>query len=201
MLWSLFYKTLSLSIFFAVLPAYCQLFSVGVKGGVPLTDAYSKGSYGIAFTTPDARRYIVGPTAELHLPFHFSVEADALYRRNGFDYGVSAIAVTNKITVNDWQISFLGKYEPGTGPIRPFVDAGIAYRHVSLSYRTPFGPTDADNPSTAGFTIGGGIELKLLFFRLYPEIRYTRWPTSPFAATSAVSSEANQADFLVGLTF
>lgn len=188
-------------ILFAALPAYSQLLSVGVKGGVPLTDAYSKGASGIAFTIPYDRHYIIGPTAEIHLPFHLSLEGDALYRRNGFDYGVAAIPTTNTIAISDWQISFLGKYEAGSGPIRPFIDAGIAYRHVSLSYRTPFGPENANNPNTAGFTIGGGITLKPLFFRLSPEIRYTHWPTSPFGSTPWVSSQTNQVDFLLGFTF
>lgn len=183
------------------LPANAQFFSLGVKAGVPLTDAYSDGTSNTAFTKAYNRRYIVGPTAEVHLPFHLSLEGDALYRRNGFDYGVPAIRGTNKIAINDWQLSFLGKYEAGSGPIRPFIDAGVTYRHISLSYSTPFGPTDADNPNSGGFTIGGGITLKLLFVRLSPEIRYTHWPTSPFEVTRAVSSGTNQTDFLVGFTF
>lgn len=94
--------------------------------------------------------------------------------------------------VNDWQFPFLGKYEFHGGPIRPFVDAGFTFRHVS----------DATNPSTGGVTVGGGITVKLLSLRLSPEIRDTHWPTPAFDLGSGVlKSTSNQVDFLVGFSF
>jgi opacity protein-like surface antigen len=182
-----------------VLPASSQIFSVGVKGGIPMTDAYSTGQSGSARAFSYDRRYIVGPTAEIHLPFHLSFEVDALYRRNGFQYesffrGFSSI----RTSVNDWQFPFLGKYEFGFGPFKPFVDAGVVYRHVTASSF----PVSIENPNSAGFTVGGGITLKLLFLRLSPEIRYSYWPSRPYTYSGPVVwSSQNQADFLVGLTF
>jgi hypothetical protein len=68
-------------IFLAGAPlALGQPFSFGVKGGVPPTDflsATNSGGLGYFTTT---NRYIVGPEAELRLPFGFGVEFDALYR-------------------------------------------------------------------------------------------------------------------------
>jgi hypothetical protein len=68
-------------------PAFPQLISVGVKGGVPLTDPWQV--FGAGSLRPQmsygVRRYVVGPTAEVHLPLHLSFEVDALYRRTGFD--------------------------------------------------------------------------------------------------------------------
>lgn len=181
-----------------VLPASSQIFSVGVKGGIPITDAFSPGQGGDGATASSIdRRYIVGPTAEVHLPFHLSFEVDALYRRNGFRY--EGLFFDIRTGVNDWQFPLLGKYELGFGPFKPFVDAGVAYRHVTASNSTP----PINNPNSAGFTAGGGITLKLLFLRLSPEIRYSYWPSPPYDPdrSQAVRSSHNQADFLLGLTF
>ncbi len=134
-------------------------------------------------------------------PFICPLKGTRCIVATGFDYGVARIPATNTIAINDWQISLLAKYEAGSGPIRPFIDAGFAYRHVSLSYRMPFGPVNADNPNTAGFTMGAGITLKPLFFRISPKIRYAHWPTSPFESSPWASGQANQVDFLLGLTF
>src|SRR3954468_955496 len=72
--------------------------SVGVKGGVPLTDAFADRSvrqvigtipnpFGPAQTlsqtirfSTGSRSFVLGPTLELRMPFGLAVEADALYR-------------------------------------------------------------------------------------------------------------------------
>jgi len=118
---------------FVTTPAYAQLFSFGVKGGVPLTDAFSHVSLADQPVFPQSasgynRRYVIGPTAELHFPLHFSFEVDALYRRNGFEYttyqyffypvGPTYTAVVNyfsRATINDWQVPLLAKYELRAG--------------------------------------------------------------------------------------
>jgi hypothetical protein len=61
--------------------AFCQLFSVGVKAGVPLGDAYSS----IPNNISEARRYLLGPTVEVHLHLRFSVQLDAIDKRSGLD--------------------------------------------------------------------------------------------------------------------
>ncbi len=167
-----------------------------------MTNAYSTG--GVTLAVPYDRRYIIGPTAEIHLPLHLSFEVDALYRRNGFDYtfrsfGGIVPGSTVRATIDDWQIPFLAKYEMGFGPLRPFVDAGVVYRHVT-NVKYDFIST---NPNTTGFTVGGGVTLKLLMIRLSPEIRYSHWPTRPILdhVSGLVVSASNQADFLLGLTF
>ena len=176
--------------------ADAQFFSIGIKGGVPLTDAYQSVRTGNFSATAYDRRYIIGPMAEVHLPFHLGVEVDALYRRNGLQASsLRPFAVAVSIVhINDWQFPILGKWEPGSGPIRPFVDAGVTYRHISSILSPVLGPSD---PNTAGVTFGGGVELKLLILRISPEIRYTHWGSRAFPAIG----NTNQADFLVGLTF
>jgi len=52
-------------------------FSAGVKVGAPINDMSSRSSlYGPATQS----RWTGGPTVEFHLPAHFSIEFDALYR-------------------------------------------------------------------------------------------------------------------------
>jgi hypothetical protein len=184
-------------------PAWSQVVSFGVKAGVPLTTAYSTTQDGYASATAYDRSYIIGPTAEVHLPFHLSFEVDALYRRSGFDVAGSFPNATltgytsfdDRSRVNDWQFPVLAKYELKFGPLRPFADGGFVYRRVTGG--------SPDNGTTIGAAVGGGVTIKLLFLRLSPEIRYTHWPTRPFVNgyNGLVTSTANQADLLLGVSF
>ena len=185
----------------SVIPGYSQLLSFGVKGGVPLTDPLESRP-GRGFTEHGRHPYVFGATGELHLPFGFSVEVDALYRRLSYDSftegSLISPAAQFATTGSDWQFPILAKYRFKQRPfLRPFVDGGVTYRHVSFS-RLSIG-----NPNTAGVSVGGGIEFKFLFLRLSPEIRYTYFPTEAFgtAIFYNIGTTSNQADFLVGLTF
>lgn len=204
------------SILFLAVSAHGQIVSVGVKAGVPASTAFQDNPYGSY-----VRRYIIGPTAEVHLPFHLAFEVDALYRRSGYDTGGTTFAFggppsppvqfVERAYVNDWQVPFLAKWEPGHGPIRPFVDAGVTYRHLSgqstvtyfsVSSSSSQAGTATTSPNMLGGTIGGGVTLKLFLLRVSPEIRYTHWASQPFIATFLPPrTNANQVDFLVGFTF
>lgn len=193
---------------FAAVPVFAQLFSVGVKAGVPLGDAYPE--------SPDvsqAKRYLVGATAEVHLPFRFSVELDAIYKRTGFATPNEILLIPDEtikyqVKANQWEFPLLGKYELTGGVLRPFVDAGPVLRNLSNLQGVAIfntlsggaisssGPFLLSNRNTAGFAVGGGVTFKLLHLRLSPEIRYTRW-----ANQSLDGSANNQADVMVGFTF
>ncbi|MBV9157319.1 MAG: hypothetical protein JO097_13730 [Acidobacteriaceae bacterium] len=197
--------------------ASAQIFSFGIKAGLPLADAYQMNFSGVY-----QRRYTIGPTAELHLPLHLSFEVDALYRRSGwgstfsgFPFGpppYGPVEIVTRSRIDDWEIPFLAKWAPGVGPIRPFIDAGVSYRHLSgfssaeffapIGSPSPIGGSGVGNPNAAGATVGGGLTLKLLVIRISPEIRYTHWGSTTFVGLyNAINTSANQADFLVGLTF
>jgi hypothetical protein len=141
------------------------------------------------------QRFTVGPTAELHFPFHLSFEVDALWRQSSLYQNGANINLVNA-SVHDWQVPFLAKYELHFGPVHPFLDGGVVYRHVSATSGAA-----PDNPNSSGVSFGGGVTLKLGPFRLSPEVRYTRWPSPPAYNISSAQSTANQADLLVGLTF
>lgn len=196
--------------------ASSQILSFGITGGIPITDAFpnDSGAY--------ERRYIIGPTAEIHLPLHFSFEVDALYRRSGYSSTFSTYAfggppfppveVVERSTLNDWQIPFLAKWTAGSWVLKPFVDGGVTYRHLSgqSTAQTSSGGTSAGvisgpailNPNTAGIAAGAGLTVKLLVLRVSPEIRYTHWvSTSSAGVFLPTPTNANQADVLVGITF
>ena len=191
-----------------------QPVSFGLKGGLPLTNFIDTVSGSHSAVRAVTNRYIVGPTVELRLPFGLGVEFDALYRH--FNYNSSASLADTffslRATGSDWEFPLLLKKRFGAGPIHPFVDAGVSFnkisglsRTVSILRSTGVVPSELQNDFTAGFTIGGGIELKLLLLKITPEIRYTRWGNEQFRgvfpAGGILTSNQNQAEFLVGFTF
>jgi hypothetical protein len=179
--------------------AHSQIFSFGVKAGVPLTTVYSPQQIPDGGSNASEQRFTIGPTAEVHLPFHLSLEVDALWRQSSFSAIGAHLPVVLNSSVNDWQIPLLAKYEMLSGPVRPFIDGGVVFRHVSTNSSSVLPPT---NPNTAGISVGGGLTLKLLHLRLSPEIRYTNWPTPAFSsAYTPVVSKSNQVDLLVGITW
>ncbi|HEV2444695.1 MAG TPA: hypothetical protein VGS58_02180, partial [Candidatus Sulfopaludibacter sp.] len=64
--------------------SYGQHITIGVKSGIPLTDAFSDqtthGVDTIAHSFSASKDFVIGPVIELGLPLGFAVEADALYR-------------------------------------------------------------------------------------------------------------------------
>lgn len=172
--------------------AVAQPVSFGIRGGVPLTDAFN-----ISNPTPstypllsESKEYAIGPMVEVHLPFGLSVEGDALYRPLSYDQTLVS-GVTSTSSFASWEFPVIGKYRFLHTPlIKPYIAAGPSFRHVSASYF-----------SSAGFILGGGVEIKVSRLRIEPEIRYYRWGgyTSPLALYPP--TQLNQAEFLVGITF
>ncbi len=198
--------------------SFAQIFSIGVKAGVPLTDFVdaAKGDHSAYFT--NTKRYTVGPTVEFHLPARFSFEIDALYKRIGFD-GQSVSAGSSTLTGtrgNSWEFPALVKFELFPGPVRPFVDAGAAIRHISgikqvrqIVSAGTFSSVESTNPpelnknTDVGLAFGAGIALKLGRVRISPELRYTRWGGENLRdpVNALLHTHRNQGDFLIGFTF
>lgn len=53
---------------------------IGVKGGVPLNDAFVVRATNPVDYIADTHRYTLGPYVELRLPAGFGIELDALYK-------------------------------------------------------------------------------------------------------------------------
>ena len=178
-----------------------RIFSLGIKGGVPLTDAFSdhtsSGVDTVTRTFSDSKNYVIGPSIELNLPFGFSAEADALYRplNLGIDLTVVPQPLRRSVTdINAWEFPILGKYHFLHTPIlKPYVEAGPIFRHVG---------SRGSQLSNSGFALGGGIDLKLLLVRITPELRFSRWGgDSDIPNLIAAPSQLNQAEFLIGISF
>jgi len=185
-------------IFLAGAPlALAQPFTFGVKGGVPLTDflsATSTGNLGYFTTT---NRYIVGPTAELRLPFGLGVEFDALYRHLNYSNTANAVDVliNSSTTSGAWEFPLLAKYRFPSKLVRPYVEAGFAWNTLSGLTQTitqtviptsvtttssTSSPAELRHNTVSGFVAGVGIDIHVLFLHISPEIRYTRWNAQHF---------------------
>lgn len=181
--------------------------SIGVKGGVALTDAFENNtfSYPNTLTPPvvihnysPSKDYIVGPFVEVRLPFGLGVEADALYRPLHFATTdeVNNVPVTPYLErSNSWEFPILAKYRLKLPIARPYVDAGPSFRTT--------GALTSYYLSNHGFTAGVGVDIKALLLHVSPEIRYTRWgaDTKLPGATAPVYSNVNQVELLVGIAF
>jgi len=204
--------------------AWTQPFSFGVKGGVPLTDFLSVAESGglenpseFVKYSSTTNRYIIGPTAELRLPFGLSIEADALYRHLNYQMsGAQAnILQTSQTTAGSWEFPVLLKYRFPSKIVRPYVSGGFAFDTLSglsqtltetiipsqATTTTSTGsPPELQHSTTAGFVLGGGLDIHL-FLHFSPEIRYTRWGSAQFSVADLIHSNQNQAEFLLGITF
>ena len=199
---------------------FAQPVSFGVEGGVPITDAFDTFRGNTASYATNTHRYLVGPAFQVHLPLRLTVEVDALYKRLGYQFNaVTPTATTFAATVaNSWEFPLLVKYEILPGPIRPFVDIGISFRHISgvkeirqvvstttgaVGVTTLTNPPEFNKATDEGLVFGGGVAFKLGPVRIGPEIRYTRWGSENFEdpVGSLLHTNKNQGDFLIGILF
>ncbi|MEO8100401.1 MAG: porin family protein [Acidobacteriota bacterium] len=193
-----------------------DVISIGVKGGIPITDAVDTARGNNAGYTTNTKRYLVGPTVEFHLPLRFSIEFDAIYKRLGYQYDATGPYVYSKTVANTWEFPALVKFEILPGPVRPFVDAGVSFRNLSgvkQIRQTISGVTfnrvelnsaaEFNKRNDVGGTAGFGVAFKLGPVRISPEVRYTRWGSETLRdpINALLRTNRNQGDFLIGLTF
>jgi len=204
--------------------ALAQPFSAGLKLGVPLTDFLNTAESGSLSYSSVPNRYIIGVEGELRLPFGLGVELDVLYRHLNYSStasvpnpltGVPTVTTTGT-TSNDWEFPLVAKYKFKAPLVRPYVEAGVAWdtlQGLTQGVKTAVGgivgsssstssPPELANSTTRGFVLGGGIDIHALLIHISPEIRYTRWGAKQFFQVNGLlSSNQNQAEFLVGVTF
>lgn len=162
--------------------------SVGVRGGVPPGDAFESARSG-NFTLRGHNRFIIGPTIELRLPMGLGVSFDVLYRRYAFESeGTSQSAA-------QWEFPLMVRYFFPTPVVRPFLAAGPTFNKLT-------GVTSIRS-STVGFGFGGGLDIKIPFFHVTPEVRFSRIFQENRAgpSLSRLTQNQNRVDVLVGFTF
>ena len=205
-------------LFFALaIPAAGQQLAVGVKGGVPLLDAFElNASLPFFRYTFNTKRYTVGPSVDVALPFKLRFEANALYTRLDYDSTVMGIdTFTRSATrANAWEFPLLLKKEISVARVQPFADVGYALRHVTgtshiVNIVFPAFITDRtiNSPElvhgwTNGFVVGGGLAFQSGPLKFSPEVRYTRWADPNFRSVNrSFQSNLNEADFLLGIAW
>ena len=195
-----------------------QSVSAGFKLGAPLTEPYT---YLPNFSTFTQGRWTGGPTVELHLPYRFSLELDALYRNShsSFSYPFSlgpnsnAYVTSSTQKTNAWDFPLLLKYRFRVAMLHPFISGGYQWTRQSndgISSYTCTGPQGSCKPADYPFptpsggrfqnvfvrhgpAAGAGLDFKTRYVTISPELRFTR-PTN---------SGRNDNNFtaLVGFTF
>jgi Outer membrane protein beta-barrel domain len=192
-----------------------QRLSYGVTGGVSTIKPTQAGD------DDESRRYVVGATFEVSLWHGFAVEADFLYRHNGFSDQLTFVP-GNFSGLNSFPVSYIDRTRldvfelPVAGKyyffrdrkVQPFVLTGYSFRkalsHVDSSN------TNSDNgivstlkshssywtQSDIGASVGAGLRWRVGRAAVSPQFRYTFWGATPDEALSK-----NQADFLIGITF
>lgn len=159
---------------------------VGIKGGWAPTDVAKSNSPLINLQS--SSNYIVGPVAELRIPFGFALEVDGLYHHA--DYGgrtTSGGPAYGK--VSSWEIPYMAKFRLPIPLLKPFLLAGGSYRTFTNSQA---------KASNNGFVTGLGLELRVSRFRASAEGRYIRWGESPHGL---VVFPQDQTEILFGITF
>lgn len=194
------YKTFLLTLV-VTSAASAELFSLGAKIGAPLGDAYRIATASNRSLASGATQYTVGVMAELHLPLGFGVEGDILYNRFNFSTEnlVNSLAKSNS---NSFEFPILVKYRLiNLGPVRPFIGAGPTFRSIQSVLR--YDPRKTNDSLGSGVVFAGGIEIKVLFLRIAPELRYTHWGSQSFldGANVLIQGKQSQGQFLVGITF
>jgi hypothetical protein len=188
-----------------------QSVSIGlIGGGRPLDTVSSPAS-------DESKRYAIGPTIDIGLPFGLGFEVDALYSRQGFVASNSSSLGSTTISqhANAWEFPLLLKYTTPFPIVKPFLEVGYAPRHISGTLDTfgsflssPTGQMTAFNNhsdvayTSHGLVLGGGVAINAGRVRIAPQIRYTRWNSSAFGFNfgdgPSFSATQNQVDILVG---
>src|SRR5579872_4430580 len=176
---------LSLALFLLSIPCLSQPVTVGIKGAARLTSNL-EGDAG-----SESKFYLVGPAIEVALPYHFALEAGALYSRFGYSsttYGLLGEQYTERVRANSWEFPLLAKYRFTGTRGRPFLAIGYAPRiararfddsgfNVSFntSLRSPFSSSYGASFDTGHAVVAGaGLVFQKGHLRLVPEVRYLR---------------------------
>ncbi len=185
--------------------AFSQSLSIGLIGGVAVTDAFPTDTIpgdfnGVIIDAryfSPAKDYIAGVSIEMRFTPCWSLEGDGMFRElhltmasvapSGGLYGVSPSPVVT------WEFPVLAKYRFRLAKVSPFVEAGPSFRGA--------GNLNGTTPSIFGFTAGAGFEKNLRGFKIAPAVRYTRWAPDPpqqYGGGSATTKH-DQVELLVGL--
>ena len=194
--------------------ALAQPFGAGFKVGLPLNDAFDiRGNTSLG--NVKMKKYIVGPQFELRLPAGFAIELDALYTNFRIDTPLNTATslLGSSFDADSWEFPLMLKKKFGgadavAASVRPFVTAGASFRRLTDvddigRFLLGRSLSDSADKTATGFVVGGGVEIRALFLRISPEVRFTRWGTENFreGVANILRTNRNQGQLLVGFSF
>ena len=193
---------------FSALSASAQSISVGVIGGAPFTDVVNATNQNNLAFLPKSTNFTIGPSFQVNLPLSLRLEVDALYRPYSFSatstaplgFGFASAPPIN-VSGTQWSFPILAQYRFKLPVVKPFIEGGLSFDHLSdlstAAKEITSGPGQLVQQSHAGVVLGGGVDVKIPFFRISGELRYTHQGSADFQAISNL----NQAEVLVGVHF
>jgi len=124
--------------------AIAQTLSLGIKGGIPLTEAFDTANFAglsaggttkISYTSR-AKTYTVGPAVEVSLPLGLAVEFDALYKRLNYNSSSSVSNISfagiqeQHNIISRWDLPLLIKYRVRRFALTPYISGGINTNYI-----------------------------------------------------------------------
>ena len=200
-------RTLLLTLLLSV-PASGGLFSYGLEIGTPLTDVTQTTTLAGINYLRNSTLFTIGPSLQVNLPAGYTVEVEALYRPVAYQIATTAslpynsVVSTGNVSASQFRFPVLVQKHFGKLPIlKPYGEAGLSFDHLAnLSQAVKLltsQPGAIVQTTHAGLVLGFGVDVKVPFVKISPEIRYTRQFSSDFQGIS----ELNQAEVLIGIRF
>ena len=193
--------------------AQTQLFSFGVKGGLPAQVPLGK--------TSDRTPFLLGPTVNIRVLPRLSIETGVTFHRFGQQAGTGALlGPGNSLTLisstehgSAIELPILAKYHfrDARQAWRPFVALGPAIRRTSIDSK--YGSSILSGSNLIGLaspgsvnqktvtwgvdpSVAAGVDFKAARFHLEPQIQYSYW-----GAGKNLPVRKNQVSFQFGFRF
>ena len=166
-----------------LIPVAAQTITFGIKAGVPITEPFvlNDQTSDLNNYTLSTQRYTFGPTVEVSLPYNFSLEGNALYKRLryvSYPFGFDSFQATT--TAVSWEFPLLIKRYFNVG-FHPYGSAGPSIRHIAGGstnftngeFESTGEPWEIVSRTTIGFAASDEVDLRKGPIHFQPEIRYT----------------------------
>lgn len=167
--------------------AFGRRVSVGVVAGATVTPDLRSVTFPVltgSFSS-ESPSFLLGAMVEVAVARGIFIEGDAIHQPVTPTYG----GVQEAESINTWRFPVLGKYKFSTHGLKPFLEAGPAFRGAkALLGSSPY-----------GVTAGVGIETHLWRLAIAPAVRYTHWGPNSSSFSSFVPFQ-NQVTLLAGFS-